>query len=866
MNRLICILTSALPLILVSEMPAAPPTDAEIQAAIKQLGDEKFAVREKAMKLLLRAGPAAEAAVREVLYSTNPEVAKRARILLDRITYRIEPDTPAEIVALIQKFRVGSTDEQTAAIKDLLKIGTKSHSYILRLVDNVDAIRLKSLMEQFALDDWKILAVLMAGGQEKLVEELLYRAMSAGFEDACTHDAVLRLLSGEIDPTIAILRAEIAAKGGSQSARRLATLYRIKGDWDGVIWAAERGEASELVRLALMEQGKWGELLTRYTPVPQGGLNEIHALGLLAAYQRLAGNTAEFRKSLKKIEEYAGRQKKDSQPFYAAKALMINERNQDAIDLLIKYEQWQQAADLLAAQGKFAAAIALSEKAARTETQPNFTARMTHINLLHRLGAVAKGCEWLDNLVKDMAAVTRGSWPERQIELEYRLGRVESAERHLLELIERDGANYLGHAFEAAFLQLAERGDTIWRLIRYQNPNERMDDSLKRLRKIEDKTISAADLTSLLRTAVPSAEWMPKNSSPSAFDHLASIVEWYGRADLAEGMLANSHWKDAPASARLTLADTLADAGKWPQAASAYRNIWETDRAAALPYFLYGAALAQTGKIDEGKQIMVTAHRMMLGAGRDRYYFHDAILDRGYVADAEREVPIRAQLSSPTTGAYYHGLAQDRAARLAQHRGDFLTAAAIHERNLLRLLAINTGLRNSGGYMRMTSLIHALRAKGLLAQGKKDDAFREIETARQLDPVQIEIPILLVADLEKAGEKERAAKLFDEIYAAIEHSSRDFPGCADAHNQVAWMAVRCRRNALIHSQKAVELAPLTVSYLDTLAEVHFQRGDTAKAIELMKRCLKMPSANMAFYRQQLVRFEKGDLKVEPADE
>src|SRR5262245_37174600 len=127
---------------------AAPPTDAEIKAAIKQLGDERFAVREKATKFLWQAGPAAEDLLREALSNPDPEVVKRVRTLLDRILYRIEPDTPAEIVAMMQKYKVGTVDEQAAIIKDMLKLGNKSHVYLLRLLDAVDEGRKRALLDQ----------------------------------------------------------------------------------------------------------------------------------------------------------------------------------------------------------------------------------------------------------------------------------------------------------------------------------------------------------------------------------------------------------------------------------------------------------------------------------------------------------------------------------------------------------------------------------------------------------------------------------------------------------------------------------------------------------------------------------------------
>src|SRR5437867_3411922 len=100
MSRIVRRLAAVVLLLLAVPAAAAPPTEAEIKAAIQQLGDERFAVREKAMKALWQAGPAAEALLREALTNPDPEVVKRVRTLLDRILYRIEPDTPPEIVSM----------------------------------------------------------------------------------------------------------------------------------------------------------------------------------------------------------------------------------------------------------------------------------------------------------------------------------------------------------------------------------------------------------------------------------------------------------------------------------------------------------------------------------------------------------------------------------------------------------------------------------------------------------------------------------------------------------------------------------------------------------------------------------------------
>jgi hypothetical protein len=61
----------------------------------------------------------------------------------------------------------------------------------------------------------------------------------------------------------------------------------------------------------------------------------------------------------------------------------------------------------------------------------------------------------------------------------------------------------------------------------------------------------------------------------------------------------------------------------------------------------------------------------------------------------------------------------------------------------------------------------------------------------------------------------------------------DYPRAAGCHNRAAWLAARCGRRhdqALEHARKAVEQEPGNAGYLDTLAEVHFQRGDRGKAL------------------------------------
>jgi len=87
------------------------------------------------------------------------------------------------------------------------------------------------------------------------------------------------------------------------------------------------------------------------------------------------------------------------------------------------------------------------------------------------------------------------------------------------------------------------------------------------------------------------------------------------------------------------------------------------------------------------------------------------------------------------------------------------------------------------------------------------------------------------------------------------------PDCALLHNNLAWTAARCGRRldeAQQHAQRAVELDPDNASYVDTLAEVYFQRGDRESALRHSRRAAELRPGDETLQRQ-LKRFERDPL-------
>jgi tetratricopeptide (TPR) repeat protein len=128
----------------------------------------------------------------------------------------------------------------------------------------------------------------------------------------------------------------------------------------------------------------------------------------------------------------------------------------------------------------------------------------------------------------------------------------------------------------------------------------------------------------------------------------------------------------------------------------------------------------------------------------------------------------------------------------------------------------------------------------------------------------VDLPILLVPLLERAGCKTDAEKLYADVLGLYEKMCREYPRCAGAHNSAAWLSACCRRNldeALAHATRAVDLAPDNPTFLDTLAEIHFQRGDKDKAIAVQKKVIEL-DPKKPYYRNQLRRMEAGDPAAE----
>ncbi|MCS7049883.1 MAG: hypothetical protein NZ483_11405 [Verrucomicrobiae bacterium] len=133
-------------------------------------------------------------------------------------------------------------------------------------------------------------------------------------------------------------------------------------------------------------------------------------------------------------------------------------------------------------------------------------------------------------------------------------------------------------------------------------------------------------------------------------------------------------------------------------------------------------------------------------------------------------------------------------------------------------------------------------------------------------PEDLTTPLNLVVWLREHGE-DRARPVVELAARVQQQRLERAPDSAELHNNLAWLLAVSRvrlDEALHHAQRAVELEPRQPAYLDTLAEVHFQRGDRQKALELIARCIELDPES-TYFRDQEQRFRDGKPETPPPD-
>jgi hypothetical protein len=152
-------------------------------------------------------------------------------------------------------------------------------------------------------------------------------------------------------------------------------------------------------------------------------------------------------------------------------------------------------------------------------------------------------------------------------------------------------------------------------------------------------------------------------------------------------------------------------------------------------------------------------------------------------------------------------------------------------------------------------------------EGNLELADSLIRTAHAIYPEQINTLIDTVPQVRSKFGDETLRKWYDLYAGPMRSHLEKYPTDTLIANNTAWLAAKCGFDldiAHTFALRVVEQSP-TDTYMDTLAEVEFARGDIAKAIEISEKCRSLKPRD-PHHRRQLDRFHqaaKGASKRNP---
>jgi tetratricopeptide (TPR) repeat protein len=841
------------------DAPARPPTGEQVARWVHQLGDGDFEVREKASRALWQAGRAAEPALRRALKDHDAEVVRRARDLLDKFDWGVYPDTPGDVVKLIDAYRSADPNARPNVVTQLLDEGVPGFTALLKVAAAETAPEARRAVWQvIGVNMPRLAGALLADGQFDRLEEFLEEGLRGGDGVAQANYAAFLLFRGKLDAAVARWKKRADADAGPSAAHTLAYLYRARGDLAAARRYAEKAAQPELRETLLIEQEDWKALL-EYAGTASGP-DGAPLTGLRLACLHLVGDEDGLDVELRKLADDPNAPALGPAPF------LLNGRPEEALAALARYKDHAGAFDVLVAQLRFAEAFAEVERAKAAGEGDLFDLELNQARTYARLGEMNKARKVFGELAGRLKTVENPSHLQMLVSTEYEAGFKDRAfadgARWITKVGEANG-NTL-NALVMLFPHLGGSHEVWWKFLRQKYPRDDVAATLERMRNLLGPRAPARDLAAAFREAAGEANRLDPAERAQWFQALADTARDLGRDELEEVYV--EQWaaaQEAP-QAFLRRGDLLTRKKRWREAAESYWQAWEADRASALPLYLRGWALAQAGREKEGQRWMDLAVLLPLGVDVARSDLITGLAERGLTEAAGREWERFGRLHTPRSG-YADTIARELAARAVAGR-DPLRAARYTQRAMLFALV------NQGGdfpevdeQLALALSVREQRARGLAALGRLDEARQEVGAVLAVCPGRLELALTVVPELTRRGYTKDADELYARVLAFHDALCKEHPGSAWCHNNLAWLSARCRRDldvALVHARKAVELEPDNAGYLDTLAETYFQRGDKARAIEAEKRAIELQPRG-DYFRLQLKRLRAGDPAADP---
>ncbi|BCU79498.1 hypothetical protein [Luteolibacter sp. LG18] len=829
-------------------MPSGDPATDEIA----RLADDSFQVREEATRKLWAMGAGITPKLREAIKSGDPEVVKRASYLLRRIDFDLAPDSPPEIIALVDKFTKAPRDQKLRVVYELRQ--QRAWRQILKLYAQETDMEIRNQIRA-AVD-----GVAVNAAREALVAGKTAEAKS--FLEMNPND------SQGLLPLAAFLRNQGALKaelekgrppaGASRAAWELA-LYRVSGDVAMARAAAAAAKDEEIGASCAMMDGDplpWMELSNSGE-----GPVAVRELYRSLAEKRWRGETL-TPQDLEAFEPYT-RGGDDGSRWMAANCLFLLGQTAPAEAIFAKlspvnafkhFETLERLPDayralgLDPAQPDFPGWIAkrfkgLGQDGEEQEDRQNDLAAVAIFlerrGLTKELaafdGPLAKlADDDADTFLHLIGLLVGGS--EAGSSIESGTGAVALARRAVTGFAKEDDAKWheaLSHVFSEAD-QIEQWWEWLEKLDPKASRAARFDGMLALFRYGSE---SATVRNRWLKLAWAAIDGLPKADATEKISLMADLAAT--AHDLQTGLKA---WDltvadEDPDSSYLNYLQYLTAAGRWDRAAELWLKIVEKNQGRGEFHAYAAACLRRAGKNAEASVHDAWADKLALADPITCIRIGQGYAFGGDFTRAERWWEHAMLVSAP--GSDFWTASMKLNAMSAMEKGDWKRAAALQE-----VLALS-----QNGYENLSSppgLKLRLRVNAdfcrALARLKTDReaSIATLQQCHRLLSADGSLADYFFPALRKAGLVEQHDAWFEQTWAVLMPLVKAFPNCENTRNTAAWLASRAVRrldeaNELVDG--ALATSPQQAAYLDTKAEIQFARKDRKAAIEWSGKAL-----------------------------
>lgn len=861
--------------------PPMPPEEVAIREAVRQLGDESYAARESATRLLWSLGEKALPELREVAASRDPEAAIRARDLLRKIELGILPDSSPRIVELVLRYDRSNHDERQNVIQELKRL--QAWRQILKLYalekDVVALEQLADLVKGVAIEAAR---GCLSAEPPDLAGAFAYLKMARPEPSEFMAMAALHRAAGTLDAEL----KRAAEREGENAALWRYSLLAVAGrPLEAAREAAEAGLDLHAARLRLLAGNPlpWLEVATHGPQVlPSAGLTLYRE----AAARRWQGEACRP-ETLRRLRRMTAAGDEDEQ-FKALRLLFLlgdhdeAEKRLIALDPRAAFHYFESAERIEEALGAFGidpakpdfVGWALKRFEVLLERPDDEEHELTELALLghflERRGLAGDLEQGFTEPLRRLAAKDQ----ENFIGVAARLfnGPIDGLSLPTVTPVVAALDTFAGDddvrwmmAVENLF-DSYDRPDRLWSWMATVEPAMEKRERFELLCRLYGLLPDPRDQRAgFFKKAWAAIERADKREQPMLLELMIDLADAVGDSgNFVRGAEAIAGLAEGAAERRFKGA-AYAAVNRWADSAAEWMKLVASSSADPAYRAYAAAALRCAGNEPAAAEQERMAELLALGETIAQFQCAEAF---GAAGDFERAARWwRRAAMECTNQSSAFAVVLVRLGEHAHAEEDWAAVASIGEAQ-----ALQQAMSGVEGYRSVPigfSVASALRLRvdadlarafSLLAKSRAK-AVAGLERAAAMPCSDLALSDHYFAPLRAAGLVKIHDQAFERLWANLSSRIARYPENDNTRNSAAWLASRANRRldeAEAHLAKALASHPRQAAYLDTMAEVHFARGDRRKAVEFSSRSLAEEGKDLQLIRQH-ERFKNGHL-------